>query len=105
MREASRGDFGSAKFGRGGRAGADSSEIRKSVWPPPWLPSTPGRTYWFNNEENEMIRKSMTEWKGDGLTGSGSLGTESGALRAQPFSFKTRFQDGEGKAGTNPEEL
>jgi osmotically inducible protein OsmC len=52
-----------------------------------------------------MIRKSMTEWKGDGLTGSGSLGTESGALRAQPFSFKTRFQDDEGKAGTNPEEL
>jgi osmotically inducible protein OsmC len=52
-----------------------------------------------------MIRKSMTEWKGDGPTGSGSVSTESGALRAQPFSFKTRFQGDDGKAGTNPEEL
>jgi lipoyl-dependent peroxiredoxin len=53
-----------------------------------------------------MIRKSMTEWQGDGPTGSGSLTTESGALRAQPYSFKTRFQSGEdSKAVTNPEEL
>src|SRR5580693_7533690 len=52
-----------------------------------------------------MIRKSMTEWKGDGPTGSGSLSTESGALRAQPYSFKTRFQGSDGKATTNPEEL
>jgi osmotically inducible protein OsmC len=51
-----------------------------------------------------MIRKSMTEWKGDGPTGSGSLSTESGALSAQPYSFKTRFQ-GDGKTTTNPEEL
>jgi osmotically inducible protein OsmC len=57
-----------------------------------------------NNEEHAMIRKSVTEWQGDGPTGSGSLSTESGALRALPFSFKTRFQS-EGKAGTNPEEL
>ncbi len=52
-----------------------------------------------------MIRKSMTEWNGDGPTGSGSLSTESGALRAQPYSFKTRFQGGDGKTTTNPEEL
>ncbi len=51
-----------------------------------------------------MIRKSMTEWQGDGPNGSGSLSTESGALRAQPYSFKTRFQENS-KAGTNPEEL
>src|SRR5580698_6805382 len=51
-----------------------------------------------------MIRKSMTEWKGDGPTGSGSLSTESGALRSQPYSFKTRFE-GDGKTTTNPEEL
>ena len=49
-----------------------------------------------------MIRKSMTEWNGDGPTGSGSLSTESGVLRAQPYSFKTRFEDA---PGTNPEEL
>jgi osmotically inducible protein OsmC len=52
-----------------------------------------------------MIRKSMTEWNGDGPTGSGSLSTESGVLRGQPYSFKTRFQSADGKAGTNPEEL
>jgi osmotically inducible protein OsmC len=52
-----------------------------------------------------MIRKSTTEWKGDGPTGSGSLSTESGALRAQPYSFKTRFQAHDGPATTNPEEL
>jgi osmotically inducible protein OsmC len=53
-----------------------------------------------------MIRKSMTEWQGDGPNGSGSLSTESGALRAQPYSFKTRFQSGnDNKAVTNPEEL
>jgi osmotically inducible protein OsmC len=57
-----------------------------------------------------MIRKSMTEWQGDGPSGSGSLSTESGALQAQPYSFKTRFQSGhggkeDGKAVTNPEEL
>jgi lipoyl-dependent peroxiredoxin len=54
-----------------------------------------------------MIRKSMTEWLGDGPNGSGSLSTESGALRAQPYSFKTRFQSGGGssQARTNPEEL
>jgi osmotically inducible protein OsmC len=51
-----------------------------------------------------MIRKSMTEWQGDGPTGSGSLNTESGALRAIPYSFKTRFQ-ADSKTATNPEEL
>jgi osmotically inducible protein OsmC len=51
-----------------------------------------------------MIRKSMTEWQGDGPNGSGSLSTESGALRAIPYSFKTRFQQ-DSKAVTNPEEL
>ncbi len=53
-----------------------------------------------------MIRKSMTEWQGDGPNGSGYLSTESGALRALPYSFKTRFQsDDDSKAVTNPEEL
>jgi osmotically inducible protein OsmC len=50
-----------------------------------------------------MIRKSTTEWQGDGPHGKGSLSTESGALRALPYSFKTRFEDG--NAVTNPEEL
>ena len=50
-----------------------------------------------------MIRTSMTEWRGNGPDGKGSLSTESGALQAVPYSFETRFEDG--TAATNPEEL
>jgi hypothetical protein len=52
-----------------------------------------------------MIRKSTAIWHGDGLHGNGALTTQSGAFRDQPYSFKTRFQNEDGKAGTNPEEL
>ena len=52
-----------------------------------------------------MIRTSTAVWRGDGLHGKGELTTQSGALRDQPYSFHTRFQSEDGKAGTNPEEL
>jgi len=52
-----------------------------------------------------MIRKSTAVWKGNGLQGEGGLTTQSGVFRDQPYSFKTRFQSEDGKAGTNPEEL
>jgi osmotically inducible protein OsmC len=52
-----------------------------------------------------MIRKSTAVWRGDALHGSGALTTQSGVFREQPYSFKTRFQSEDGKAGTNPEEL
>src|SRR5271163_2535605 len=52
-----------------------------------------------------MIRKSTAVWRGDALHGTGALTTQSGAFREQPYSFKTRFQSEDGKAGTNPEEL
>ncbi len=52
-----------------------------------------------------MIRKSTALWRGDAVHGSGALTTQSGALRGQPYSFKTRFQSEDGRAGTNPEEL
>ena len=52
-----------------------------------------------------MIRKSTAVWRGDALHGGGALTTQSGAFREQPYSFKTRFQSEDGKAGTNPEEL
>ncbi len=52
-----------------------------------------------------MIRKSSARWQGDGLHGKGSLTTQSGVFQDQPYSFKTRFQSEDGKAGTNPEEL
>lgn len=52
-----------------------------------------------------MIRKSTAVWKGDGLHGKGALTTQSGVFKDQPYSFNTRFQSEDGKAGTNPEEL
>lgn len=52
-----------------------------------------------------MIRKSTAVWRGDGLHGKGALTTQSGVFHDQPYSFQTRFQSEDGKAGTNPEEL
>lgn len=52
-----------------------------------------------------MIRKSSARWTGDGLHGKGALTTQSGVFQDQPYSFNTRFQSEDGKAGTNPEEL
>jgi osmotically inducible protein OsmC len=52
-----------------------------------------------------LNRTSQAIWTGDGLTGKGTLDTQSGALKAQPYSFHTRFVAEDGKAGTNPEEL
>ncbi len=52
-----------------------------------------------------MQRNATAVWKGTLKEGSGTLDVQSGALSAQPYSFKTRFQDEGGKSGTNPEEL
>ena len=52
-----------------------------------------------------MIRKSTAHWQGSGLQGKGALTTQSGVFKDQPYSFQTRFQSEDGKAGTNPEEL
>jgi lipoyl-dependent peroxiredoxin len=52
-----------------------------------------------------MIRKSTAIWRGDGLHGKGALTTQSGVFHDQPYSFQTRLQSEDGKAGTNPEEL
>jgi len=52
-----------------------------------------------------MIRTSTAVWRGDGPRGNGTLTTQSGAIREQPYSFTTRFQNEDGRAGTNPEEL
>ncbi|MBP1853161.1 OsmC family protein [Rhizobium halophytocola] len=42
------------------------------------------------------------EWNGGLKDGKGKISTESGALKAQPYGFNTRF---DGAVGTNPEEL
>jgi lipoyl-dependent peroxiredoxin len=52
-----------------------------------------------------MIRHAKAHWQGAGATGVGHLTTQSGVLEAQPFSFKLRFENADGKSGTNPEEL
>ena len=52
-----------------------------------------------------MKRKVNAIWKGDGADGNGVLTAQSGAFDKMPYSFKTRFENDEGKLGTNPEEL
>jgi lipoyl-dependent peroxiredoxin len=52
-----------------------------------------------------MIRTAKAHWTGDGPTGQGSLTTQSGVLKDQPLTFKLRFENADGTAGTNPEEL
>ncbi|WP_460672327.1 OsmC family protein [Larkinella ripae] len=50
-------------------------------------------------------RTSEATWNGTGMEGSGTLSSTSGVLSQTPYSFKARFQNEDGKAGTNPEEL
>jgi lipoyl-dependent peroxiredoxin len=53
-----------------------------------------------------MKRIARAHWAGTGLEGKGSINTPmSGALNGLPFDFKARFQNEDGTAGTNPEEL
>ncbi|HEY0777194.1 MAG TPA: OsmC family protein [Gemmatirosa sp.] len=52
-----------------------------------------------------MLRTANAVWNGTGRDGTGHLTTPSGVLNAQPYSFKTRFESEDGRAGTNPEEL
>ena len=53
----------------------------------------------------KMVRKVNAIWNGDGAKGNGSLTAQSGAFNKMPYSFKTRFENDNGKLGTNPEEL
>ena len=52
-----------------------------------------------------MKRKINAIWKGDGAGGDGVLSAQSGAFTNMPYTFKTRFENDNGKLGTNPEEL
>jgi osmotically inducible protein OsmC len=52
-----------------------------------------------------MKRTARATWKGSGMEGSGTLDTQSGVLKKHPYSVKTRFENEDGKKGTNPEEL
>nr|WP_295467596.1 OsmC family protein [Mesorhizobium sp.] len=52
-----------------------------------------------------MDRHATAVWKGNLKEGTGVLDSQSGALKALPYSFKGRFVDETGMSGTNPEEL
>ncbi|MCB9297502.1 MAG: OsmC family protein [Lewinellaceae bacterium] len=52
-----------------------------------------------------MKRTANAVWKGTGKEGKGTLTTQSGVFQEQPYSFRMRFENEDGKMGTNPEEL
>ena len=52
-----------------------------------------------------MKRTAKAEWKGALKDGTGKIDTQSGALNGHPYGFGARFEDEEGRSGTNPEEL
>ncbi|RYJ44906.1 OsmC family protein [Flavobacterium beibuense] len=49
-----------------------------------------------------MKRNATAVWEGSLKEGNGKISTQSGVLNNTQYSFKTRFEDGN---GTNPEEL
>ena len=49
-----------------------------------------------------MVRNATAVWNGAGKTGNGVLTTASKILNQTPYSYTSRFENGE---GTNPEEL
>ena len=50
----------------------------------------------------KIKRQGSAAWQGGLKDGKGSISTESGALKAYPYGFASRF---EGQKGSNPEEL
>ncbi len=52
-----------------------------------------------------MKRTATSVWNGSIKEGGGRLNTQSGAISNLPYSWKLRFENADGKAGTNPEEL
>lgn len=50
----------------------------------------------------KIKRHGSAAWQGGIKDGKGSISTESGALKAYPYGFASRF---EGQRGSNPEEL
>lgn len=52
-----------------------------------------------------MIRTGSAVWNGTIKEGNGTLTTQSGVLKATPYSFTLRFENESGRDGTNPEEL
>ncbi|MBA4294180.1 OsmC family peroxiredoxin [bacterium] len=49
-----------------------------------------------------MVRTGSAVWQGGILDGKGTVSTETNTLNNAPYSFTSRFEEGQ---GTNPEEL
>ncbi len=49
-----------------------------------------------------MVRKGSAVWNGGIMDGKGTVSTETKTLNEAPYSFTSRFEEGQ---GTNPEEL
>ena len=56
----------------------------------------------WNQRENIMVRKATAVWTGTVKEGAGTLTTDTKTLNVTPYSFRSRFEDGN---ETNPEEL
>lgn len=52
-----------------------------------------------------MKRKATAVWQGTGKEGKGTLSSSNNFFDNTPYSAKSRFENEDGKAGTNPEEL
>lgn len=50
-------------------------------------------------------RNATAVWNGTGAEGKGTLNTTNIFFDDTPYSFKSRFENEDGKLGTNPEEL
>ena len=50
-------------------------------------------------------RNATATWRGTGLEGGGTLKTSNNFFNDTPYGFKSRFENEDGKLGTNPEEL
>ncbi len=51
---------------------------------------------------SEMKKSASAHWQGNLNEGKGTLTSDSGVLKETPYTFKDRFESGD---GTNPEEL
>lgn len=54
---------------------------------------------------NHLLRTAKALWSGSLKDGQGSLELQSGSIKGEDFSFESRFEDEDGRSGTNPEEL
>src|SRR5690606_18266339 len=52
-----------------------------------------------------MKRRATAVWNGTGKEGKGSLSSPSNLFDQKPYSFNPRYENEDGMAGTNPEEL